>query len=326
HLGIQGLARRVRGRVERAAGGKPPRILVGAAEHPSAAQAAIALRDEGFVLASIPVDAAGLIRAQALQPLLGPDVALVVVQWANNELGGVNPIADLVGLVRNLAPHAAFHVDAVQGAGKLPTPISALGADSLAVAAHKIGGVRGCAALLLHPDAADPVPQMSGGGHEAGLRSGTENVAGAAAFAVASRVRSERLRENPRRYVERQDALLAAMRGVAPDLVLLGPGSPAERLGSIVSVAFPGAPAETLLHALEVRGVQVGSGSACSSHGHSESSVLAATGLAPLLRSSVIRFSLDGSESATDFARVAAALEEGLKLAKAAAAASRVRL
>lgn len=307
-LGIQGMARALRKRVERGAGGKTARVLVGAAEHPSSLMASEALAAEGFVVQHIPVDAAGIVRRDALLALLADDVAVVSVQWANNELGGLNPIAELASATRRLAPRAAFHCDAVQAAGKRGEPLSALEADSIAVAAHKLGGLRGCAALLLRPGAALPQPTFPGGGQEGGLRSGTENVMGAAAFAAAATWRAELLRREPRAFHDRRAALCAQLRKAAPDLVEVGAPREAELLGSILTIALPGARARTLLSALDAEGVQVGSGSACHGSATAVSPVLEAIGLEPALRGSVLRFSLHGTESAADFERAAAAL------------------
>lgn len=308
-LGIQGMARTLRKRVERDAGGAAARILVGQAEHPSSLLACKALAREGFVVQFVPVDAFGIVRLEALTPLLGEDVALVSVQWANNELGSLNPIAALVAATRQLAPQASFHCDAVQAAGKRAEPLSTLGADTIAVAAHKLGGVRGCAALLLRPGASLPQATMPGGGQEGGLRSGTENVMGAAAFAAAAVWRAELLRREPRAFHDRRANLLAELRRAAPDLVEVGDPRSEELLGSILTIAIPGTRARTLLTALDAEGVQIGSGSACHGSGTAVSPVLEAIELAPALRNSVLRFSLAGTETAQDCARAATALK-----------------
>lgn len=318
-LGIQGGARAARKRAERDSDGKRARVLFGGVEHPCSRQAAEALEAEGFVAEALPVDRFGVVRAEALTARLGPDVAAVTVHWANNELGTLNPIADLVAATRRLAPHAFFHCDAVQAAGKRAEPLAALGADAIAVAAHKLGGVRGCAALLLRPGAREPRPMMIGGGHEGGLRSGTENVMGAVAFACAAQVRSELFAHEPRALLDRRARLLALLQERAPDLVEVAPAPEREILGSILSVAFPGARARTLLTAMEARGVYVGSGSACHGSGAQKiSPVLQAIGFDDALSGSVLRFSLCGTESEADLVRAADALAE----ARAALAAS----
>lgn len=310
-LGIRGMARNVRATVERASG-KPPRVLVSSIEHPCSLQPAQALADEGFVVELLEPDAAGVIRPEVLQAALGDDVALVSLHWANNELGSLLPIAELVQLTRVHAPHAIFHTDAVQAAGKRTEGLDSLGADSIAIAAHKFGGVRGCAALFLREEAPNPEPLSLGGGHEGGLRSGTENVMGAVAMARAAIIRRDRLREDPARFLNRRARLLAQLRAAAPDSVVVGPHNEVDCLGSILSIAFPGAIAETLLHVLEAEGIACGSGSACSSHGHTESAILRAIGLPQELRNSVLRFSLDGTETDAELDSVGEALSRAL--------------
>jgi len=311
-LGIRGMARAVRRKVERASG-KPARVLVSNIEHPCSLLPARALAAEGFVVEELAADAAGVVRTAALVNRLGDDVALVSLHWANNELGSLLPLADLVQATRQHAPHACFHTDAVQAAGKRSESFDSLGADSIAIAAHKFGGLRGCAALFLREGSPEPQAMSLGGGHEGGLRSGTENVMGAVAMAAAAKHRAESLRSEPRRYVDRRARLLDALRAVAPDCVVVGPQEEPDCLGSILSVAFPNAVAETLLHMLEAEGIACGSGSACSSHGHTESAILNAIALPLDLRNSVLRFSLDGSESDEQLASVGVALAASLK-------------
>jgi cysteine desulfurase len=311
-LGIRGMARTVRGKVERASG-KPARVLVSNIEHPCSLLPARALAQEGFVVEEVAADSAGVVRTEALVDQLGDDVALVSLHWANNELGSLLPLAELVQATRQHAPLASFHSDAVQAAGKRMESFDSLGADSLAIAAHKFGGLRGCAALFLREGASDPQAMSLGGGHEGGLRSGTENVMGAVAMAAAAKHRAASLRAEPRRYLNRRARLLDALRAAAPKCVVVGPQEEADCLGSILSVAFPKVAAETLLHMLEAEGIACGSGSACSSHGHTESAILNAIALPTKLCNSVLRFSLDGSETDQQLASVRAALAASLK-------------
>ena len=310
HLGIQGMARQRRKAIERS--GARPRVLYGAGEHPSARKPAEALADEGFVTEPIPLDPCGIVRPAALRALLGPDVAMVTVQWANNELGCLQPVRELVELTRSLAPHAAFHVDAVQGAGKRPEGLDSLDADAIAVAAHKIGGVRGCAALLLRESCTPPRPIFVGGGHEFGLRSGTENVAGAVAFAVAAKLRRAQLDADSRCLLDRRAWLAEALRKEVPELQILGPEDEADIQGAILTVCIPGCLAQPVLHHLEMEGVLAGSGSACSSHSQSGSAVLEAIGWPVQHRSSVLRFSLCGTETPDDLERASTALRNAL--------------
>ena len=304
HLGIQGLARTQKKKTG------AQKILIGAAEHPAARMAAMALEKEGFEIQTIPTDHFGILRPEALAPLLSQDVALISIQWANNELGGLNPIRRLVAQTKAAHPNILFHTDAIQAAGKREEAFDDLKADAISTAAHKIGGVRGCAALFIKTEGIKPQPLFQGGGHESGLRAGTENVMGAAAFAAAAQVRQKRLQQNPRYLLEKRDFLLQECAKTCPDLHLLGPTDPQEVQGSILTLALPHSLAEPLLHRLEADGIDVGSGSACSAKGHEESPVLAAIQFPMELRNSVLRFSLDGTESEEGLRYVAEALKK----------------
>ncbi|MDA0667562.1 MAG: aminotransferase class V-fold PLP-dependent enzyme [Planctomycetota bacterium] len=307
HLGIQGLARAQRKVVERK--GLQPRVLVGALEHPSALLAAQALAEEGFVVETLAGDGDGIIRPEVLEAALGEDVVMVTIQWANNEIGSLNPIQELVARTRRGAPNALFHSDAVQAVGKCSTALDRLGADSYSVAAHKLGGIRGCAAFLLREGCVKPKAQFVGGGHESGLRSGTENTMGIAAFAAAAKVRRQWMTEEPDFLASRRRNLVTMLKEIVPDLVTLGPEDESEQLGAVLSIAIPGIRAEPFLHRLESEGVLVGSGSACHAHGHTESAVLMAIQLPANLRNSVLRLSLCGDESRSDLQRTAKAIE-----------------
>ncbi len=307
-LGIQGGARAARRRAEKSSTNGRARVLVGAGEHSSSLKSAEALEQEGFTIELVQVNHLGIVQPEVLAAQLGPDVAAVSIHWANNELGTLNPIPELVAATRRIAPHAFFHCDAVQAAGKRPETLSALGADAIAVAAHKLGGLRGCAALLLRPGGREPRATMVGGGHEAGLRSGTENVMGAVAFARAAQVRAALLAKEPRALLDRRARLLTLLREAAPDLVEVAPAREQELLGSILSVAFPGTRARTLLTALEQHEVMVGSGSACHGGGSKISPVLEAIRFDPALANSVLRFALCGTETEAELTRAASAL------------------
>jgi cysteine desulfurase len=304
HLGIQGFARAQKEKMG------AQKILIGAAEHPAARMAARALEKEGFEVQTIPVDSVGILRPEALAPLLAEDVALISIQWANNELGGLNPIRELVAQTKAAHPSILFHTDAIQAAGKRLEGFDDLKADAISTASHKIGGIRGCAALFIKTEGMKPQPLFQGGGHESGLRAGTENVMGAAAFAAAADVRRKRLQDNPQSLLEKRNFLLQECKKNCPDLRLLGPTKDQEVQGSILTLALPNSLAEPLLHRLEADGMDVGSGSACSAKGHEESPVLSAIQFPKKLRNSVLRFSLDGTESEEGLRKVAEALKK----------------
>jgi len=301
HLAIQGLARTQQKTT------KEPTILVGAAEHPAASMAAKALQEEGFVVKSIPVTKEGLIEPEMLANMLNPNVVLITVQWVNNELGSLNPITRLVQEARKKC-NALFHVDAIQAVGKRQEWLDDIDADAISAASHKIGGVRGCAALFLHKRCPQPKPIFTGGGHEQGIRAGTENVMGAAAFAEAARICRQRLKKDKNRYHKKRLHLLKKICDAQPNAILLGPKNPKKTQGGILTMAFPNLKAEPLLHQFEEKNIQVGTGSACNAKGHTSSPVLSAINLEENLRNSVIRFSLDGTESEKDLDRVAEVL------------------
>ena len=242
------------------------RVLVGATEHPAVLAAA-----PGATL--LPVLADGTLDLAALAAALaeGPP-ALLCLMAANNETGVLHPLAEAATLCRRNG--AALHVDGVQAAGRVPLSLAAIGADTLALSGHKLGGPKGAGALLLRPGL-DLPPLVAGGGQERGRRGGTEPLpaiagmgAAAAAADPAAAARLTRLR----------DALEAACREAGAQVA--GAGVP--RLSNTSSLAVPGMAAETQVIALDLAGVQVSAGAACSSGKVRESHVLAAMGLGTL--------------------------------------------
>jgi len=265
------------------------RLLVSAGEHDSVLQAAPdAVR--------VPLTAAGTVDLAALEALLGEAAgdALVSVQLANNETGVIQPIA----AVADCAPRhgALVHCDAVQAGGRIPVELGALGADLLSLSAHKIGGPQGVGALILAGDL-ELAPLLRGGGQERRRRAGTENVAGIAGFAAAARAAA---RDLPRQaaLAALRDRLEAGVRGLAPEAVVLGAESP--RLANTSCIAVAGLSAETQVMALDLAGVAVSSGAACSSGKVAPSRVLAAMGVDPALADAAIRVSLGWASEPSD--------------------------
>jgi cysteine desulfurase len=237
------------------------RLLVGATEHPAVLRAA-----PGATL--IPVLADGTIDLAALDATLstgGP--ALVCLMAANNETGVLHPIAAAAALCRRHG--ALLHVDAVQAAGRTPLPPEA---DSLALSAHKLGGPKGAGALLLRPGL-DPTPLTPGGGQERGRRGGTEPLPAIAGFAAAAQAATEAAAT---RLAPIRDAIEAAIATIAPETRFPGQGAP--RLPNTTTILLPGIPAETQIIALDLAGVRVSAGSACSSGKVAASHVLTAMG------------------------------------------------
>ena len=291
HLGIRGYA-------------QDGRALVGAIEHPSSLNSVEARDGDSAVL---PVTADGRIDVERYRALLSDDVKLISVQWVNNELGCIQPLRQLIQLARQLAPQAHFHVDAIQAAGKFMLHFDQLGADSYAIAAHKFGGIRGCAGFFYKKDGRAPEPTFVGGGHELGIRSGTENTMGIAAMAAALEQRQKMLLENSNFLHDSRQKLIKAITEQC-DIQLLGPQDETLTSGSIISFVMPGMRAEPFLHQLETHGIYIGSGSACNAHGHSESATLAAIGLKEEMRNSVLRISFSDSLSDALALRIATAM------------------
>jgi cysteine desulfurase len=274
------------------------RVLVSAIEHDSVRAAAPAAD-------AIPVTRAGQVDLAALDGMLRADAApaLVCVMAANNETGAVQPVAEIVRRAR--AAGALVHVDAVQALGKIAFDVAALGVDYASVSAHKIGGPAGIGALYVRPGA-PLAPLIRGGGQERGRRAGTENVVGIAGFAGAvSAIGSEAHRRHWARLAEWTARLGAEMTRRAPDAIVFGRDGP--HLANTLCVALPGLTAETQVMALDLVGIAVSAGAACSSGKVRPSHVLAAMGAGREEAASAIRISLGWTTTEDDVARGLAA-------------------
>ncbi|MDJ0514027.1 MAG: cysteine desulfurase family protein [Methyloceanibacter sp.] len=267
-----------------------------AIEHPSVLSGG---RFSPEARALLPVTADGVVDlkglAQGLQDVVAegsrPFVSLMA---ANNETGALQPIGEVAALVHDAG--GLLHTDAVQMAGRLPIDINALGADFLTLSAHKIGGPKGVGALVLG-ESARVHPLMTGGGQEGRRRPGTENVTGIIGFGVAAELAAEEL---PRmgELARRRDTLEQGVRAIAPDAVIFAEAVP--RLPNTTSIAVPGLKAETLVIGLDLAGVSISAGSACSSGKVETSHVLTAMGAAPELARAAIRVSLGFGNSDND--------------------------
>jgi len=288
------------------------RLIVGAGEHPCV------LFGHRFPPAAVevaPLRGDGRIDLDWLAAAADrPERALLALQGANNETGVIQPVAEAAALI-----HAAggfVFCDAVQLPGRADCDIAALGADALALSAHKLGGPKGAGALVAaRPDFSLGEPLIRGGGQERGARAGTENVAAIAGFGAAARAclaeTGERGRlEALRRQLER------ALRAVAPEAHIFGEA--AERLPNTVCFAVPAVEAATLVIALDLAGVAVSSGAACSSGKVAPSHVLAAMGVEPALARGAIRLSLGWASSDEDVDRFAAAFRTAVDRIQAA--------
>ncbi|SOD65524.1 cysteine desulfurase [Streptomyces zhaozhouensis] len=295
------------------------RLLASPVEHHAVLDVVQWLADhQGAVVEWLPVDALGRVRPEDLRAAIerAPDeVALATVMWANNEIGTIQPIAELSAVAAEF--DIPLHADAVQAVGQLPVDFAASGLTALTVSGHKIGGPLGVGALLLTRDAT-PVPVLHGGGQEREVRSGTLDVPAVAAFATAARLTVERRPAFARRVGALRDELVARVRGAVPDAVFNGDPDPAGRLPANAHFAFPGCEGDALLLLLDAQGIACSTGSACTAGVAQPSHVLLAAGADPELARGTLRFSLGHSSTAADVAAVAEAIGPAVARARAA--------
>ncbi len=296
-------------------------VLVSAVEHHAVGDAALWLaQTQGAHVTLVDVDAAGRLDLAACGAALGPRTAVVSVMWANNEVGTVQPVAEVAAAGH--AVGAVVHSDAVQAVGHVPVDFAASGLDLLSLTAHKLGGPVGIGALLARRSTALAAVQH-GGGQERDVRSGTLDVVGVAGFAAAVDVAVRTLEDEAAREVALREELFARIRTVVPDAVRYGAASTSHRdagLPGVLSVGLPGAPGDAVVMLLDAAGVDVSTGSACSAGVSAPSHVLTALGASEAEARSVVRFSLGHTSTTADVERVAAVLAEAVGRARAAAA------
>jgi cysteine desulfurase len=298
----------------RAADPARTRVLASAVEHHAVLDAVQWLGDhEGATIDWIPVDGRGRIDPGALRELIGPDVALITVMWANNEVGTVQPIAELAAIAREHA--IPFHTDAVQAAGHLPVAFQSSGAHALTLSGHKLGGPLGVGALLLGKGV-DPVPVLHGGGQERDVRSGTLDTPAIAGFAAAAQSAAARRDGEARRLAGLRDRLIDAVRAAVPDALLNGHES--ERLPGNAHFSFPGCEGDALLMLLDARGIECSTGSACSAGVSQPSHVLLAMGADPDRARGSLRFTLGHTSTEADVTALADAIAPVVERARRA--------
>jgi cysteine desulfurase len=264
-------------------------------EHPAVYEAAKALEKRGFKVTYLPVDGRGTVSLDALRSALTPKTALVSVMHANNEIGTIQPIAEIVRIARE--KDVPVHTDAVQSFGKIDVDVRKLGVDFLTVSAHKIYGPKGVGALYIRRGASI-CPFLRGGRQERGLRAGTENTAGIVGFGEAVRVLEEHGRKDRSRIERLADRLKSGIEERIPFARFNG--HPTDRVKSTLNFAFPGLEAEAVLLALATKEIYVSTGSACSEELDEVSHVLTAIGLRPEIARSSIRMSLGRSNTEED--------------------------
>ncbi len=269
-------------------------LVATAIEHEAVLNTVRALERRGWSATLLPVDHTGIVAPEALRDAIRPDTALVSVMHANNEIGTIQPVAELAAITR--AAGALFHTDAVQSAGKIPVNVKALGVDLLSISAHKFGGPKGTGALWIRRGVR-LVPYMTGGRQERGRRAGTENVPALAGMGVAARLAVDAL-VHAGDIAALRDRLEQAILDRVPGTVVNGDRD--RRVPNTSNISFEGIEAESLLIALDLEGVAISTGSACSSGTLEPSHVLRAMGLPNARARNSLRFSLGSTTTAGD--------------------------
>ncbi|MBH64516.1 MAG: cysteine desulfurase [Alphaproteobacteria bacterium] len=276
-------------------------VFASAIEHDSILNVLPALQN-GATL--IPVGVEGLVDVDALAEQLGKNSgpALVSIMLANNETGVIQPVRQVAEIAKDHG--AVVHCDAVQGPGKVAVSIADLGVDWLTISAHKFGGPQGIGALIVGDESETPTAMLFGGGQERGRRSGTENVPGIVGFDEAAKCVAS-IRDESQRVRALRDRLENEIQAAADGVVIVGETAP--RLPNTSCIVMPGVPAETQVMSLDLEGVKVSAGAACSSGKVSASHVLKAMGLPDEQAGSAIRVSLGWASGAEDVDQFVAA-------------------
>lgn len=280
-------------------GSRGRHVVTSAIEHEAVLHTCAALQPMGVETTLVPVDQWGQVDPRDVARAIRPDTALVSIMLANNEIGTIQPLAEIAAIAHQ--HNIPVHTDAVQAAGALPLDIDALGADLLSLSGHKFYGPKGSGILYVRNGTAW-TPQQHGGSQEAKRRAGTENVAGAVGLATAL-VRAESRREAETEHVRRlRDGLISSVLERIPDSRLTG--HPINRLPNNASFVFAGVEGEAILMALDVQGIAASSGSACTSASLDPSHVLLALGLPAPLAIGSLRLTLGRNNSEADVERV----------------------
>ncbi len=274
-------------------------IITTAIEHHAVLHTCQQLEREGYTVTYLPVDSTGMVDPAAVEAALTDQTALVTMMYVNNEVGTIQPIAELSRIAREGG--ALFHTDAVQSAGKIRVDVREMDVDLASFSAHKLYGPKGVGALWIRRGVR-LMPVLTGGRQERNRRPGTENVAGIVGFGVAARLAAARLEAEATRLAALRDRLEAAVLERVPQSEVNGARD--ARVPNTANISFAGVEAESLLIALDLEGIAVSTGSACSSGTLEPSHVLKAMGLPGHRAQSSIRFSLGLSNTERDVDRL----------------------
>jgi len=308
NLAIKGVATKL--------GGNGKHVVTSAFEHHAVLHSIEHLQESGFKVTIVEVGSDGLVAPGRICDAVLRDTILVSVMAVNNEIGTVQDMAGIVAAAKDANRSTLVHSDAVQALGNIPVDVHRWGVDLASFSAHKLGGPKGVGALFVR--AGVPVAtQLHGGGHERGLRSGTLNAAGVAAFGAAAEVAAKEVHDKAERLLRFRTRLLEGVRAAVPNVVVNGDID--ARVPGNLNVSFPGASGETLLLLLDAAGIACSSGSACQSGALDPSHVLLAIGLEPRLADGSIRFSLGRASTEEDVSAVLNVLPEIVERARKAA-------
>ena len=295
------------------------RILASAVEHHAVMDPVLWLAaHEGAEVDWLLVDPAGRVTPETLTSALASDpssVALATVMWANNEVGTVQPVAELARIARSFG--VPIHSDAVQAVATLPVDFATSGLDAMTLSGHKVGGPLGVGALVVGREL-NLTPLLHGGGQERDIRSGTLDTPAIVGLAAAVQEAVRTRAESAARLVGLRDELIEGVRAVIPDAVLNGSALPAERLPGNAHFSFPGCEGDALLLLLDARGIECSTGSACSAGAPQPSHVLLAMGVPEDLARGSLRFSLGATSTAADVAACLEALPAAVERARRA--------
>ena len=290
------------------------RVIASSIEHHAVLDAVEWLaQHEGAEVTWLPVDEFGRLSPDDLFAALGDDVAMITAMWANNEVGTVQPIAELAALASAAA--IPFHTDAIQAVGQVPVDFAASGVSAMSITGHKLGGPVGVGALLLGRDVA-VTPLLHGGGQERDVRSGTLDVAGIVSFAVAVESSVKSQQEHAATVALLRDELIERVTLAVPGAVLNG--DPADRLPGNAHFSFPGCEGDALLMLLDAAGIACSTGSACSAGVAQPSHVLVAMGAGDDRARSSLRFTLGHTSTRTDIDVLLGALPGAVERARRA--------
>jgi cysteine desulfurase len=289
--------------------GRGNHIVTSAIEHHAVLHTVEQLEREGFRATYLPVDSDGVVDLAALEAAVGNETTVVSIMTANNEVGTIQPVAEIARIAKGKNPKALVHTDAVQAAGAFDITPTSLGADLLSVAAHKLYGPKGVGLLYIR-NRTPWQPQLLGGSQERERRAGTENVAGIVGLATAMQLAwDERDDRNAHARLLR-DRLLYELPERIPDTVITGPADPARRLPNNFSCCFRNVEGESVLLALDMADVAASSGSACTTGALEPSHVLTAMGVDADLAHASLRLTVGNANTAADVDRVLTVLPD----------------